>query len=71
MSDHTATAAQQPPDASLGSLYRRHLEQMDAWLADAVGRAVALGVSVDGVLFHAGRPREYHRDDRVVVFRPT
>ncbi|MEM8995915.1 MAG: hypothetical protein AAGF23_14100, partial [Acidobacteriota bacterium] len=71
MSDHTAKAAQQPSAAPLESLYRRHLGQMDAWLADAIDRAGARGVSVDGVLFHAGRPQEYHRDDRVVVFRPT
>ncbi|MEO1083678.1 MAG: Xaa-Pro dipeptidase [Acidobacteriota bacterium] len=71
MSDHTATAAQNSSAASLESLYRRHLEQMDGWLADAIERAGARGVAVDGVLFHAGRPREYHRDDRVVVFRPT
>lgn len=55
---------------SAAERYRRHLERLDRWLGDAVERAGRAGVAVDGVLFHAGRARSYHRDDEPVPFRP-
>lgn len=52
-------------------LYRRHLETLDGWLYEALERARQKGTDVEGVLFHAGRAREYHRDDREIVFWPS
>lgn len=52
-------------------LYRRHLETLDAYLTDALERAKRKGLDLDGVLFHAGRSRCYHADDREIHFQPT
>jgi Xaa-Pro dipeptidase len=52
-------------------LYRRHLEQLDRHLTASLAIAQQGGVAVDAVLFHSGRATTYHRDDRVVTFRPT
>lgn len=52
-------------------LYRRHLEQLDRHLTASLTVARQGGVAVDAVLFHSGRAKTYHRDDRVVTFRPT
>ena len=51
--------------------YRRHLATLDVWLADALERAGRVGPALDGVLFHAGRERTYHADDRVIAFWPA
>lgn len=53
------------------ALYRRHLETLDRVLADALAHAARRGVRATGVLLHAGKGAEYHRDDREVVFVPT
>lgn len=50
-------------------LYRHHLAALDGWLRDALERAGRAGVALDGVLFHAGRARTYHRDDEEIPFR--
>lgn len=50
-------------------VYRRHLAALDRWLRDALERAGRAGVPLDGVLFHAGRARTYHRDDEAIPFR--
>ena len=60
-----------PNAGALERLYRDHLQQLDAWLTDSVERAAKHGVHARGVIFHAGRPSFYHRDDRFVVFRST
>lgn len=52
-------------------LYRDHLATLDTMLADALDRAAKRGVTIDAVLFHAGREREYHRDDEIIAFHPT
>jgi len=52
-------------------LYRRHLERLDRWLADALERAGRAGLALEGVLFHSGRERTYHADDRVIPFWPA
>ncbi|RMF76121.1 MAG: Xaa-Pro dipeptidase [Acidobacteria bacterium] len=52
-------------------LYASHLETLDRMLADALERAGRAGLALDGVLFHAGRERYYHRDDQPVPFRAT
>ncbi len=57
--------------ASTTAEYRRHLERLDGWLADALERAGRAGVALDGALFHAGRERTYHADDRVIPFWPA
>lgn len=50
-------------------LYREHVEALDRWLADALERAGRAGLELEGVLFHAGRERSYHRDDQPIPFR--
>ena len=50
--------------------YRDHLETLDRILAAAIESAGRHGLSLDGVLFHAGRQQTYHRDDELIVFRP-
>ncbi|MEM7481017.1 MAG: Xaa-Pro dipeptidase [Acidobacteriota bacterium] len=52
-------------------LYRDHLAALDRWLADSLERAGRRGVSLDGVLFHAGRERTYHADDNAIAFWST
>jgi len=52
-------------------LYRDHLAVLDRALADAVERAGRAGIAVDGVAFHAGRERVYHRDDEAIVHHPA
>lgn len=54
---------------SLGPSYRDHLETLDGYLTEAVEAAVRKGTAVEGVLFHAGRARVYHADDRAVPFQ--
>lgn len=56
---------------SEAKLYRPHLEILDRCLADAIGRAGTRGLSLSGVVFHAGREGYYHRDDQPVPFRST
>jgi Xaa-Pro dipeptidase len=56
---------------STSALYRRHLEVLDRVLADALARAARRGLQASGVLLHAGKAAEYHRDDREIVFVPT
>ena len=51
--------------------YRDHLEILDGQLASALEGAGRQGPHLDGVLFHAGRQTTYHRDDELIVFRPT
>ncbi len=51
--------------------YRQHLETLDRHLQAALEHAGRNGLALDGVLFHSGRQRTYHRDDEVIVFRPT
>ncbi len=53
------------------TLYRRHLDVLDRYLADALARAGRGGLALDGVLFHAGRMGYYHRDDQPFAFRPA
>ena len=57
--------------ADLAALYRTHLDQISRWFDDAVERAGKAGTSLDGVVFHSGRVRVYHRDDEEIRFRPT
>lgn len=54
------------PDAAL---YRAHLAILDRDLGDALARAAKAGVALDGVVFHAGGERVYHRDDELIAFR--
>ncbi|MCG8458652.1 MAG: Xaa-Pro dipeptidase [Holophagales bacterium] len=60
-----------PTSPDLAELYSRHLATLDRHLADALERAGRAGLGAEAVLFHAGRPRTYHRDDRVVPFVPN
>lgn len=53
------------------ALYRQHLETLDRALADALDRANAKGLGLEGAVFHAGRARAYYADDREAVFRPA
>ena len=53
------------------SLYKSHLETLDKVLADALERAGAQGLVLDGVLFHAGRAETYHVDDKEIPFEST
>lgn len=57
--------------ADLAALYRRHLDQVQAWFEDALDRAGRAGTALDGVVFHSGRARTYHRDDEEIHFRPS
>ena len=50
-------------------LYREHLTILDRALSDALERAGKRGRTFDGVVFHAGRAREYYADDEAVPFR--
>ncbi len=50
-------------------LYVRHLEALDRWLADTIERAGRRGLSLDGIVLHAGRSRTYHADDQEIPFR--
>ncbi len=51
--------------------YRQHLTTLDRHLQEALEHAGRKGLSLDGVLFHSGRQATYHRDDEVIVFRPS
>ncbi len=53
------------------ALYRRHLETLDRVLADALERAGTQGLTLEGVVFHAGRAGTYHADDEEIPFRST
>ena len=53
------------------SLYKSHLETLDTILVDALERAGARGLLLDGVLFHAGRAETYHVDDKEIPFEST
>lgn len=55
----------------LATLYRSHLDQVSQWFDDAVERAAAAGLPLDGAVFHSGRVRVYHRDDEEIHFRPA
>ncbi len=48
--------------------YRQHLETLDRYLTEAIASAGRNGTEIRGVLFHAGRARIYHADDRPVPF---
>jgi hypothetical protein len=50
-------------------LYQQHLTTLDSVLADVLTRAGKRGMTLDGVLFHAGRSASYHRDDQEIAFR--
>ena len=52
-------------------LYRRHLTILNRYLSEALEGARRQGLALEGVLFHAGRPVFYHRDDHEVYFWPT
>ena len=52
-------------------LYQAHLAALGDMLEDALSRAAARGLPLDGVLFHAGREDYYHADDQPVPFRST
>ena len=56
---------------SNSSLYRRHLVALESFLADALQRARAKGVSLDGIVLHSGRMSMHHADDNPLSFRPT
>ncbi len=51
--------------------YRSHLKTLDSYLAEALEHAGRKGLLLDGVLFHSGRLATYHRDDELIVFRPS
>jgi Xaa-Pro dipeptidase len=50
-------------------LYEQHLHTLDSILTDTLERAGKHGMTLDGVLFHAGRSASYHRDDQDIAFR--
>lgn len=52
------------------ALYREHLAELDRRLADSLEIARDGGTDVEGVVFHSGRARVYHRDDEEIAFRP-
>ncbi|MCP3957143.1 MAG: Xaa-Pro dipeptidase [bacterium] len=56
---------------SHGEHYRDHLQILDRYLTEAIEHAGRQGLKMDGVLFHSGRLATYHRDDELIVFRPT
>lgn len=60
-----------PHKTDLAALYRSHLEQLGHWFGDTIDRAGKAGLALDGVVFHSGRPRVYHRDDEEILFRET
>ena len=51
---------------SHGDRYSAHLATLDQQLTKALETAGRKGLHVDGVLFHSGRTRYYHRDDHPV-----
>lgn len=55
----------------LTRLYSEHLDRLDQSLTDSLERAEASGLGLEGVVFHAGRGKVYHADDRAVVFYPN
>lgn len=52
-------------------LYPEHLAALDRFLTDALERAGRKGLGLDGVIFHSGRARTYHADDRPIELRPA
>ncbi len=56
---------------SATDLYRQHLAALDRSLSDSLDGAKRQGLALEGVLFHAGRARYYHRDDHEIRFWPA
>lgn len=52
-----------------GEHYPEHLATLDEYLVKALDIAGRKGVTLDGVLFHAGTQGYYHADDLAVPFR--
>jgi Xaa-Pro dipeptidase len=52
-------------------LYRQHLETLDGYLREALLRTERDGLSLEGVVFHAGVERTYHADDEHIPFHST
>lgn len=57
--------------AELSVLYRRHLHALDGILAEALSLCAEDGPAFEGVLFHSGHERYYHRDDHPIAFHPS
>ena len=59
------------PDTRPAALYRDHLQTLDAALVDALERAAAKGLALEGVVLHSGRHAVYHADDHLIPFHST
>lgn len=56
---------------SHGDLYPQHLATLDRDLGKALEQAARGGAPVEAVVFHSGRQRVYHADDKLIPFEAT
>jgi len=60
-----------PTAAEWQRLFRDHVREMEVVCERALEYSAAAGEGFDGVVFHAGSPVFYHRDDQLMPFRTS